>query len=288
MTAEDATKFPTSNTGPGPGPGPGPRHHHRLWLRRRTRIVVSIALGLVAGVCATGVYVYLLTTRNPEWFGAATDIGMRASGEGTARAREFENQVLSEFSKVRAPDPTLTPGEAWRSEPWAIAMDPADINTWLEHQGPRWAENLGKGRMEERWPAALVAVRVSIAPDQTLRVGALVRQDAAAMRTYAMRATPEIRADGLWLTTHEVEVGQLAVRAPWVLEQAHRVVRQMVPADVRDLPNLEVLLDAASGTRPLISSPVVRLADRRRVRILELRCEGERVVLTCQTEGAKR
>lgn len=276
-------------TAPG---APQPRHAHRLRLRRRTRIIISAALGLVAGMTAAAIYIYTLTTRIPEWFDSAAAFTSSShapfEAAGAARAAEFENALLTEFSKVRPADPTLQPGEAWRSEPWAVAMQPSDINNWLQHQAPRWATNLGKGEMEKRWPAALKALRVSIAADQTLRIGALVRQDADSARLYGLRVTPRVRADGLWLDTHEVEIGRVAVQAPWVIRRARSVVQQMVPDEVRSLPDLESLLDAAGGTRPLIARPVVRLADGRKVRILDMHCEAERLVFTCQTEGGRQ
>jgi hypothetical protein len=260
-----------------------PRHVHRLVIRRRARIIAAIALGLIAGATITAIYIYSLTLHTPQWFKA-----LDTSDNTPARAIEFENAVLTEFSKVRPADAERTPDQPWRSQPWAVAIDPADLNNWLRHQGPRWASHQAAANAAPTWPAALQSIRLASQPGNTLRIGALVKESDQTTRFFALRAIPEIRSDGLWLHTREVEIGELSLSAPWVLDRARRMIGQMVPADVRALPDLETLLDAASGTRPLISQPKVRLADGRKVRILEIRCEENRLILTWQTEAPQR
>jgi hypothetical protein len=260
-----------------------PRHVHRLVIRRRARIIAALALGLIAGATIAAFYIYLLTLRTPQWFAAADSLDATP-----ARAIEFENAVLTEFSKVRPVDAERTPDQPWRSQPWAVAIDPADLNNWLRHHGPRWASHQAAANAAPAWPDALQTLRLTALPDYTLRIGAVVKENDLTTRFFALQAVPEVRPDGLWLHTRKVEIGDLSLSATWVLDRARRMIRQMVPADVRALPDLETLLDAASGTRPLVSQPAIRLADGRKVLILEIRCEENRLILTCQTLATKR
>jgi hypothetical protein len=92
-------------------------------------------------------------------------------------------------------------------------------------------------------------------------------------------------ADGLWLEPSRVEIGELSVNASWVVQRAQRAMRQVVPEEMQALPQVQAVLSAARGETPLVSRPVIRLPDGRRVRILAIEPEGKRLIVTCRTEG---
>ncbi len=258
-----------------------PRHVHRVVWRRRTRIVAYLALGCIIGLTIAAAYVRHLAVSIPPWFHAA-------GARDPERAIAFENALLTECSKVRPVDPARTPEQPWRSEPWAVAMEFSDLNEWLQHQGPRWATHEKSGGASRRWAQTVRSLRLAPGPSDELRIGVWIDQDDVGPRFFALCAVPEVRADGVWLQTREVEIGEISLKASWAMEQARRAMQQMAPNSVRDLPEMERLLDAASGMQPLISRPVIRLADGRRVHILAIRIEGSRLILTCQTEAPNR
>jgi hypothetical protein len=90
-------------------------------------------------------------------------------------------------------------------------------------------------------------------------------------------ATPRVDDSGaLWFTAHAAFLGRLSFPATWLTRQLK---------DANATPDTAKILDALSGTIPLTTNPIIRLADDRRVRILGLRVTQGMLEVTCRTEG---
>lgn len=260
-----------------------PRHVHRLVIRRRTRVLMSIALGLIAGVSIGAAYVYSQMLNIPAWMREADEEVAAIAAE---QSTSFEHAILNECSKVRPVDPARRADEPWRSEVWAIALDPAQVNAWIQTNGVRWATHQKPAaETQEAWPRGLVSLRIGTGESGTVRLGATVRDGAGGVRAFGLGVTIRIDDEGLWLNSSSVEVGDIAVSAPWALTQADAALRRAVPEEMQSLPDVQRLVAAAKGETPLVSRPVIRLPDGRKVRILAIEPEGKRLIVTCRTEG---
>jgi hypothetical protein len=107
-------------------------------------------------------------------------------------------------------------------------------------------------------------------------------------RVLAASVRPEFRADGaLWLPGSSVSVGRLSMPASWVVSDRARAsgpaAGAVVPDELARLPKAKDLMDALAGRRPAMRSPVLRIGDGRRVRLLGLRAEDGALYVTCQT-----
>lgn len=262
-----------------------PRHVHRLVIRRRWRVVISIALGLIAGAMIGGVFLYIQSMRMPSWIRKAN---AEADAPGRLDSNNFENAVMNECTKVRPVDPARREDEPWRSEPWAISIDPVDLNNWIDDSGLRWAAHQkSKDEQAGSWPRGLRTIRIGVSETGQVRLAATVHDRAGSERTVGLITAFRIADDGLWLDPSRIEVGELSLSASWALERAQAAMKQVVPANMQALPEVQTVLSAARGETPLIVRPLIRLPDGRKVRILAIEAEGQRLIVTCRTEGRK-
>ena len=89
--------------------------------RRGLLLMAAGVVVLVGGLCAIA-----LTQVKPEaWLRARARAG---SPEADARAAGFEKALAAAIHQVRGP------------EPWAVAIDPDDLNGWLAQRWRPWAE----------------------------------------------------------------------------------------------------------------------------------------------------
>ncbi len=90
----------------------------------RRRGLLLMAAGVV--VLAGGLGAIALTQVKPEAWLRARSIASLPDAD--ARAASFEKALAAAIHQVRGP------------EPWAIAIDPADLNGWLAQRWRPWAE----------------------------------------------------------------------------------------------------------------------------------------------------
>ena len=167
-------------------------------------------------------------------------------------------------------------------------------NAWLNVRLERWlADQTEQGVIDFRWPEAVKQVQVSF-EDGRIHVGAKVNRpgadpgDRPRPQTVGASLRPEFGQDGsLWLTAERIEIGRLPVPAGWVLGSASSAgEKQMgeVSDELAQLPETQKVIEAFKGERPVISKPVIKLADGRRVRLLSIEPKDGKLVITAQTE----
>lgn len=254
---------------PRPPRMPSPR------LRRIFLIGATIFISVVAVLVLLGIS---LTNARPQWWRSVNAADPRT----IALAEEIESAVTRQLSLQRETDttPSAPGGPQWRSREWSVAISASDANAWLNARLPQWLANRAD---EIRWPREIAEVQVDF-NDGKVAVGARV---VASGREQVLSATlvPEIRPDGtLWTSATWLHAGQLPVPASWIIARLLDPARSVLPEEVRDIPEAREMFQAFDGQGPLIATPIVKLGDGRRVRLLKILPRDGRLEITCRTE----
>ncbi|MCC6320678.1 MAG: hypothetical protein IT438_04485 [Phycisphaerales bacterium] len=284
-TVETAESAPIIATEPKRGPlAPLPS---RVTPRR---LLVAAVFIVIALLTAGALVALALTQERPTWWRQIDP----ASPDTLSVAHAVENGMATALTQVRPEAPAAPAG----SEPWKVFITTDQANAWLsarlrgwlEDQAAREGAGVGGGR-GVKWPAEVGTPQVSFERG-IIRIGAMVERSTTSggPRLQALSAVlrPDVRADGsFWCTASSVSIGRLPVPASWVLKprasglSSPAATSQSVPSQ------FSRVMDALAGRGPLLGSAIIRLADGRRVRILELDPQPGRLVITCRTESAK-
>lgn len=249
--------------------------------RSSLRIAAACLFVVIALVTAAALIALALTQERPRWW-------QHVDPEDPAlisTAQAVENGMATALTQVRPPGPS---GESAR--PWKVYITNEQANAWLSVRLRGWLEDqgaIGGGRV--RWPDEVDPPQVRFEKGIIL-VGSLVRRPPASETPYTQALSaalrPAVQPDGsFWLTADSAAVGRLPVPPGWLLPASSNAGRLgEVSPDLASLPQTSRVLDALAGRSPMLSSAVVRLADGRRVRILDIEPQPGRVVITCRTE----
>jgi hypothetical protein len=234
---------------------------------------VASGLGLVAGACATVMFGVALSRSTPSWWRTF----QREDPVLMSLARRVENSVQTEVFQNR---PAHREGGVWRSQPWSIDLSADEASAWLSVRLPMWIANQ---KDTFRWPRELEDVQVEFQRG-AMTFGA--RLDAGrGARVLTATVSPHLDDTGrLFVPADRVNVGRLAVPASWVLDHARGAAARVIPANLRELPETEALVNAFDGNQALVETPVFKLGDGRRVRVLGFSLDGGMLRVTCQTE----
>ncbi|MEZ6242510.1 MAG: hypothetical protein R3B57_05645 [Phycisphaerales bacterium] len=251
-------------------------------VARRRRLVTIFAWTCVAiALLLAGSWIIVgsMTRAAPAWWRRIDPDDIKT----VQRANDLEGAISHHISMVRpgsTEQPDGGPPGVWRTEPWTVAMRAEDANAWLNVRLPVWM-----ARENERfeWPEEMSDLQVHFdAP--LIRIGAKVYADG---REHYLSATltPELREDGsLWVKADWVHVGRLPIPASWVLGEAEARAEDLIPEELRDVPQARTFFRIVAGEEPMAERPVVRLPDNRRVRLVALKAEKGWVAITCRTE----
>lgn len=244
-------------------------------LRRLFLISATIVISVVAVLVLLGIS---LTNARPLWWRSVN----AGDPKTIALAEEIESAVTRQLSLHRETDtsPIAAGGPRWRSREWSVSISASDANAWLNARLPRWLANRAD---EIRWPREIAEVQVDF-DNGKIAVGARV---VASGREQVLSATlvPEIHADGsLWTSATWLHAGQLPVPASWIIARLLDPARSVLPEEIRDIPEARDMFEAFDGRGALITTPVVKLGDGRRVRLLKVRPRDGRLEMTCRTE----
>ena len=249
--------------------------HEKLTSRKVRRLLVGVGVTFIAVSCITALAAAFLTTLTPPWWDQAVDPATNTNNH----AQDFESLLVTELNRVRQGS-RQAPAQTWQSEPWAVAMRSQDVNSWLTFAAPRWVGNQSKSA---HWPKELSEVRVRFDHDHWY-VGARIK-GRAFDRTITAIVLPRIAADGsLWLDAQAVELGSLSLPADLALNRAPKIIDAYLPSSVSRSPEATQLLSALLGQAPLSRQPVLKLADGRKVRILDLKSSVDRLEIVARTE----
>ncbi len=175
---------------------------------------------------------------------------------------------------------------------WKMGIKASDANAWLNLRLPKWLANQDGSF---KWPEEVKELQVDFR-DQRLYVGARL-VSGGRERVVSARLAPEFHADGsLWMPAEWVMIGKIGVPAAWLLDDEGEIgiadgdgggggVQEEVPDDLRDLPQTQGVLLAFAGHRAVMTNPVIKLGDGRRVRLLSLDAKDGRLIIECQTES---
>ncbi len=246
--------------------------------RRRRLITLGLWLVVTLALVAAGGWIIVgsMTRAAPAWWRSIDPRDERT----VQRAGDLEGAITRHISMVRPGAVDPEGGGAWRSEPWTVAMRAEDANAWLNVRMPVW---IARENEHFDWPDEMSDLQVHFdAP--MIRIGAKVYAEG---REHYLSATltPELREDGsLWVKADWVHVGRLPIPASWVLGEAEARAEDLIPPDLRDVPQAKTFFKIVAGEEPMAERSVVNLPDNRRVRLTALRAEKGWVSITCVTE----
>lgn len=239
--------------------------------KRLAMLVGAFAIACLV-VMLTLVYVHSLTRRAPAWWNSKLEVDA-AAGEA------IEMGLMGHLSAVRQPDPTLAPGEPWRSTPWSVSLTQDDANAWLNAQLPKWMLNRGKPLV---WPRELRTLQVKF-EEGTIRLGVEILDDNNSIIA-GVSLKPEVRADGsLWLESSGLDIGSLPAPS-WAIGAARSTYGKAIPASIRELPETKAFFGALEGDNAIFPNAMIRLEGGRRVRVLSVKPRNGRVDFTFRTE----
>lgn len=247
----------------------------RTTHRRAARWIVlaGISLALVGGICT--LFINALANSAPTWWRS-----VHIANESTRQlAVSFENAVSNQLTSARPVAADLQPGERWRSEPWRVAIEPREVNAWLNARMPGWLAARGE---VNAWPSELEELQVDF-DRGVIRVGVRV-QASGRSQIVTAHLRPTIDEDGaIWLPAERLSLGRLPLPKSLVLPGAQGWASSAVPDDFGEQADLGAMFDLFKG---LVAQPepVVRLPDGRQVRLLGVRAREGRLELTCRTE----
>lgn len=253
-----------------------PEHAQRGQLQPRwRRALVPAVLGLAVGAALLALVASAAVRTAPGWWRTIP----RTDPELLRRAKDVENRITN---RVYASRPMGMTGE----EPWAIELDAQSANAWLNARLPMWLANQ---RDQFRWPDELTNLQVAFTTGRVV-IGAGVRVGAAPDnpgREQVLTATldPYVDEAGkLWLPATGVSLGRLDIPGPLVISTVRGRAKATIPVHLRDLPETAALFRAFAGESPIVNSAVFRLGDGRRIRVLAIDCQDDRLTITCRTE----
>ncbi|MEM9065021.1 MAG: hypothetical protein AAGB51_05970 [Planctomycetota bacterium] len=242
---------------------------------------VGAAIGLVGAVSLGIVLAYLLSGSRPPWWPEINS----ADPDFVQTAERVHNGLASELHRGRPG--TVDERGVWVSEPWRMAVATPEANAWLAVEMRRWMED----RAEEKsaWLSDVRDVCVSFQEDRVLLGASMDTPEGS--RYLWTTLEPQVDTWGsLWLRASTVHVGRLPMPAPWVLEGARSELKDgdgdssFIPSSAAELPETQELIRTLLGERPMLETPMIRLIDGRRVRLLSIEARGGKVVFLCRTE----
>ncbi len=260
----------------------------RTWL-----LVILPGGGMLLGAAA--LMALGLAGERPGWW---RDIDPRDKDVAAAAVR-VENGAATQLTQIRRSEPSVSGAVGGgASEPWTIRVSSADANAWLAARLRPWLESQNAESGGIRWPDDLRAIEVRFDSGR-IDVGASIRPHSgadeppvagASEQVLSTSLQPEFRAGGsLWLPATSTSIGRLSVPSSWALSRAAAgakragIAHARPGADPTSSPELRDIISALSGERPAMTTPIIRIGDGRRVRLLKLEPRDDALYITCQT-----
>jgi hypothetical protein len=227
------------------------RHRFRRWLAAALIVAVLVSAGAIG--------LWQLTWMAPAWWAP-----LDPSDEQTAQlAERVEYRLAEEAHKIR-PEPKT----------WWIEIKQDQINAWLAARLPEWVAHAHG----IQWPAEVGLPQVNVDMG-AVRLGLDIETDAGT-RYVVAHLKPSIVAGELALTLDGMSVGRLWIPGSSV----GAVVDRLADTDAGrflDDPGVKALIGLLEGGRRI--DPTLTLDDGRRVRVLDVRCNRDALLLNAET-----
>ena len=248
----------------------------KRWVNARR---ASIAAGVVLAVFLSVVllFAWSLSRAAPSWW-----LQIRSTSPMVVeRAERMEHTTASVISRVRPSASDRGPAEPYRSDPWIVEFDDHEVSAWLAARLPRWIEE--QGDLPE-WPSEFSEVQVRFEP-RMVRLGVRYSEgEGGAVVSADLK--PEVRDDGsVWVRTTGVRVGRLPLPPQIVINHARDRAERLVPEEFVEGGPAAAFFERLLGRDAVAAEPVLRLPDRRRVRLLGIRLSHGKAELLLRTES---
>ncbi|RMH27808.1 MAG: hypothetical protein D6693_04680 [Planctomycetota bacterium] len=224
------------------------------------------AFAVVSAVSAAGlmaVTALLLSRQAPAWWRPVDP----ADPATVDLAERVERAVVSAMHRPRPP-----------GEPWTVAVTAEQANAWLNVKLPRWVRS-----RSDAWPEEVRRIQTRFTGGR-LSVGLEIAGGSDEPRIVAATVEPVLRGGGLWLTQPATNAGRLDLPAGWTIKKLAR----WLPEPIRTREMAERALAALKQEGPVLPTVEARLEDGRRVRLVGLRIDEDRLLLTCVTTRRAR
>lgn len=226
----------------------------RRWRRSR-RYVIAATVALLAGATILALVLFTLSRRTPTWWTppdpAATPV--------KDLAQKLESRAVDEIHRVRP-----------SSDEWSVSIPESAINAWLAARLPQWLANQNPPIV---LPQSIGLVQIHATDGEITLAGEIV--GTGPPRIAGLTLAPRVDDAGLWTPAHWATIGGLSLPSSWTFSS--------LPDSGGSDASRALLTGALAGRSPLSASPTIRLADGRRVRLLEIRPVQGAIEVVCQT-----
>lgn len=224
-------------------------------IRRVVLVGVALMLAGMAGL-------WFMFSSPPIWWPAAGVLPPDAA-ERAAALERGASRVLSESRD--------------ESTSWTISISEADANAWLTHRLQRWAENRGIEMPVDAAAQGGIQSRLRVHFDGgRLRLGAEIDG-----RILSLSAIPAVDGAALSLREPRFSIGRVEFSTSRTAGLAGMLATRLGSGLSEDrCDQFRGLLD---GSRALADPARLRMDDGREVSLLQIRFEGDRLLITCRT-----
>lgn len=235
---------------------------NRLASRRARQALgfgVILATCLAAAAMTFVVVALLLSREAPPWWREFDPNDPQL----VELAERVERAVVSSMHRARP-----------INEPWTVAVTAQQANAWLNVKLPRWVQS-----RNANWPPEIGQVQTNFA-DGKISVGVRIGQTDDD-QIVAATISPQLHNDGsLWLTQPTTNAGRLDLPSGWTISR----LAAWLPPSITQREMTSMVLDALRQRGPALPNTWVDLEDGRRVRLIGLSIDNERLLLSCVTE----
>lgn len=227
---------------------------------RYKRLLAILCLLLLLVAC--GLYGFMRMP--PTWYHPPDP-----SEEKVAELADLvEYRLLEEFQKIR-PEP----------EPWKLRIREDQINAWLATKLRGWVAH----NEDLTWPDDLDMPQIRFEPEGISL--ALAMEALGPSKIVVMRIKPQFVDGNLLANVNRFSVGRLNLPgAP--MERVVAMIDRYLESDAGDDPAAQLLMRMFRGEEQI--DPVLELADRRRVRLMNIELDEGSLVMTARTLPAKQ
>lgn len=229
----------------------------RFWaVRRHTAIVALLCItALLSILLSAGAW---LASRPPSWWAS-----LEPTPETDATAQALERGLVNTIQRPRR-----------HGETWIIEVRASDANAWLATRLPKWLAHEGADLERYCRDAAL-----RFEPGRITLAARLAGPSAERIVLTSFR--PRITTSGA-LHADDVRLGVGRLALPLALG-VHRLLPELPQNSDTAQASARIVKNLTSG-QPLTPTATIALDDGRRVRLLDLRVEQDRLLLTCRCD----